>query len=133
MNIVATARNADALSYLDEYDNGQILKGKLDVTKQNEIEDIVAIATAKFGSIDVLVNNAGIGYFRTFEESDIEKVKYMFDVNVWGLVNITRAVLPVMRKQRSGTIISFSSVGGIVSFPTLSFYHGTKYAVKVKT
>lgn len=130
VNLVATARNTDSLSYLEEYDKGQILIGTLDVTNETDIQEVVKRTIEKFGRIDVLVNNAGIGYFGTFEESNIEKVKYMFDVNIWGLVDMTRTVLPIMRKQKSGTIISFSSVGGFVSFPTLSFYHGTKYAVE---
>ena len=130
VNLVATARKPEQLSYLDEFDHGQILKLKLDVTNQEEIQKAVKATLDTFGSIDVLVNNAGIGYFGTFEESNRETVQYMFDVNVWGLVDMTRAVLPTMRKQNEGVIINFSSIGGLYSFPTLSFYHGTKYAVE---
>lgn len=130
VNLVATARKPEQLSYLDEFDHGQILKLKLDVTTQEEIQKAVKATLDTFGSIDVLVNNAGIGYFGTFEESNRETVQYMFDVNVWGLVDMTRAVLPTMRKQNEGVIINFSSIGGLYSFPTLSFYHGTKYAVE---
>lgn len=130
VNVVATARHTDQLGYLDQYDHGQILKQTLDVTKKDEINDAVKAATDKFGGIDVLVNNAGLGYFGTFEESDRQSVQYMFDVNVWGLVDMTRAVLPTMRRQKAGTIVNFSSIGGLYSFPTLSFYHGTKYAVE---
>lgn len=130
VNLVATARKIEQLSYLDQYDHGQILKTKLDVTKHEQVIETVKSAKEKFGKIDVLVNNAGIGYFSTFEESNLEEAKYMFDVNVWGLVDITRAVLPIMRKQKSGIIVNFSSIGGLYSFPTLSFYHGTKYAVE---
>lgn len=130
VNLVATARHTDQLGYLDQYDHGQILKQTLDVTKQDEIKTAVSAAGDKFGGIDVLVNNAGLGYFGTFEESNREDVSYMFDVNVWGLVDTTRAVLPLMRKQGSGVIVNFSSIGGLYSFPTLSFYHGTKYAVE---
>lgn len=130
VKLIATARKLEQLAYLDQYDHGQILKAKLDVTDHADVLQTVKAATEKFGGIDVLVNNAGIGYFGTFEESDLADAKYMFDVNVWGLVDMTRAVLPVMRKQHSGIIINFSSIGGLYSFPTLAFYHGTKYAVE---
>lgn len=130
LNLVATARNTAKLDYLDQYDHGQIKKLTLDVTDQQEIQNIVEQARTTFGTIDVLVNNAGLGYFGTFEESDRATVKYMFDVNVWGLVDMTRAVLPTMRQQKAGVIVNFSSIGGLFSFPTLSFYHGTKYAVE---
>lgn len=132
INLVATARKPEEgeLDYLDQYDHGQILKTKLDVTNTSQVEETVKEAVEKFGGIDVLVNNAGLGYFGTFEESNLEDAKWMFDVNVWGLVDMTREVLPIMRKQRSGAIINFSSIGGLYSFPTLAFYHGTKYAVE---
>ncbi|MFT8705464.1 oxidoreductase [Bifidobacterium aquikefiricola] len=130
VNLVATARKTEQLDYLDQYDHGQILRLKLDVTNPDEIAASVKAAQERFEGIDVLVNNAGLGYFGTFEESDEKTVRYMFDVNVWGLVDMTRAVLPLMRAKRSGIIVNFSSVGGLCSFPTLSFYHGTKYAVE---
>ncbi|WP_125584037.1 SDR family NAD(P)-dependent oxidoreductase [Levilactobacillus cerevisiae] len=130
VNLVATARHTDQLAYLDAYDHGQILKQTLDVTNQAEIKAAVAATTAKFGRLDILVNNAGLGYFGTFEESDRDAARYMFDVNVWGLVDMTRAVLPTMREQGAGIIVNFSSIAGLASFPTLSFYHGSKYAVE---
>ncbi|MTV82151.1 oxidoreductase [Secundilactobacillus folii] len=133
VNLVATARHTAQLSYLDEFDKGQILKQTLDVTDRDEIKTAVQATLDKFGTLDVLVNNAGLGYFGTFEESDRDQVKYMFDVNVWGLVDMTRAVLPTMRHQNAGAIVNFSSIGGLFSFPTLSFYHGTKYAVEGMT
>lgn len=130
INLVATSRKEGQLDYLDQYDHGQILKVILDVTKPEQVKTSIQQAMDKFGSIDVLVNNAGIGYFGTFEESDLNEAKYMFDVNVWGLVDMMRNVLPIMRKQKSGIIVNFSSIGGLYSFPTLAFYHGTKYAVE---
>ncbi|WCG34848.1 oxidoreductase [Companilactobacillus farciminis] len=130
VNLVATARNTEKLSYLNQYDHGQIAKITLDVTNQNDITTVINNAIARFKTIDVLVNNAGIGYFGTFEESNLADARYMFEVNVWGLVNMTRAALPYMRKQHQGTIVNFSSIGGLYSFPTLAFYHGTKYAVE---
>ncbi|KRK97562.1 short chain dehydrogenase [Secundilactobacillus odoratitofui DSM 19909 = JCM 15043] len=130
VNVVATARHTDQLGYLDQYNHGQILKATLDVTDHNQIMAAVQLTQAKFGGIDVLVNNAGLGYFGTFEESNLDTARYMFDVNVWGLVDVTRAILPGMRKQNHGTIVNFSSIGGLYSFPTLAFYHGSKYAVE---
>lgn len=130
VNLVVTSRKGGQLDYLDQYDHSQILKVILDVTKHDQVENSIKKAVDKFKTIDVLVNNAGLGYFGTFEESNLDEAKYMFDVNVWGLVDMTRNVLPIMRKQKSGVIINFSSIGGLYSFPTLSFYHGTKYAVE---
>lgn len=133
VNLVATSRKEGQLDYLDQYDHGQIKKVLLDVTGHDQVVAAVRSATDAFGGIDVLVNNAGLGYFGTFEESDMDAVRHMFDVNVWGLVDMTRQSLPVMRRQKSGIIINFSSIGGLYSFPTLSFYHGTKYAVEGMT
>jgi len=127
---VVTARNPAQVADLVKGHEDIALALKLDVTKQADIDAAVKAATERFGRIDVLVNNAGIGYFGSFEESDMAEVQKMFDINVWGLVNTTRALLPQMRKQRSGTIVNVSSMGGIVSFATSSYYHGTKYAVE---
>lgn len=130
VNLVATARHTDQLDYLDQYDHGQILKATLDVTNRDEIAAVVKATTDKFHGIDVLINNAGLGYFGTFEESDRDAVRYMFDVNVWGLIDMTRAVLPTMRAQKRGIVVNFSSIAGLASFPTLSFYNSSKYAVE---
>src|SRR5699024_1621835 len=80
VNLVATARNTDKLDYLDQYDHGQILKLELDVTKPVQINAVVKKTLDKFGTIDVLDNNAGLGYFSTFEEADEQAVRYMFEV-----------------------------------------------------
>ncbi len=127
---VVTARNPDQVKDLigGHEDNALVLK--LDVTQQDQVDDAVSAALKRFGRIDVLVNNAGIGYFGSFEESRLEDVHRMFDINVWGLTAMTRAVLPSLRKQRSGTIVNISSIGGITTFPSLSFYHATKFAVE---
>jgi short-subunit dehydrogenase len=77
----------------------------------------------------VLVNNAGIGYFGAVEESEDEQVRRMFDINFFGLAQMTQAVLPIMRAQKSGHIINISSIGGLRSFPSVGFYNATKYAV----
>ena len=101
----------------------------LDVTKPDEINAAVKAAMDKFGVIDVLVNNAGIGYFGAVEESEEEEVRRMFEINVFGLANMTQAVLPIMRVQRSGHILNIASIGGLRSFPSVGFYNATKYAV----
>lgn len=130
VNLVATARNTDKLDYLDQYDHGQILKLELDVTKPVQINAVVKKTLDKFGTIDVLDNNAGLGYFSTFEEADEQAVRYMFEVNVWGLAHMTQAVLPVMRQQNSGVILGISSDAGLIGEASLSFYSGTKFAVE---
>lgn len=130
VNLVATSRKFGQLDYLDQYNHGQIAKVILDVTNHEQVVNAVKDVVTAFGTVGVLVNNAGLGYFGTFEESNLADARYMFDVNVWGLVDITREILPIMRKQKSGVIVNFSSIGGLYSFPTLAFYHGTKYAVE---
>lgn len=101
----------------------------LDVTKGDEIKLAVEHVEQKFGRIDVLVNNAGIGYFGAIEESEEEEVRRMFEINFFGLANVTRAVLPGMRKRHSGHIVNIASIGGLVAFPAVGFYNATKFAV----
>lgn len=102
---------------------------QLDVTDYDQIRVAVTAVTEKFGRIDVLVNNAGIGYFAAVEESEEADIRRMFEVNFWGLSEMTRQTLPVMRAQRNGHIVNVSSIGGLKSFPSLGYYHATKYAV----
>ncbi|QWA09416.1 oxidoreductase [Sodalis ligni] len=127
---VVTARNPDQVQDVVAGHEESALVLKLDVTQQDQIDEAVSAALKHFGRIDVLVNNAGIGYFGSFEESRMEDVHRMFDINVWGLTAMSRAVLPTLRKQRGGTIVNISSIGGITTFPSLSFYHATKFAVE---
>ncbi|MDR5816541.1 MULTISPECIES: oxidoreductase [unclassified Caballeronia] len=127
---VVTARNPKTLEAFTKQYGDLALVLQLDVTVPEQVQAAVTAATDKFGRIDVLVNNAGIGYFGSFEESDLNEVRKMVDINVWGLVDMTRAVLPQMRKQKHGTIVNVSSIGGIIAFPGVSFYHATKFAVE---
>ena len=87
-------------------------------------------ADEKFGGIDVLVNNAGYGYLAAIEEGEDDEVRAMFETNVFGLIAMTKAVLPGMRARRKGHIVNFSSIGGLVSFTATGYYHATKYAVE---
>ncbi len=123
------ARNTDDVKDIVEAYPDTALAVRLDVTVAAEIKAAVEIAVQHFGQIDVLVNNAGIGYFAAIEESEEEQVRRMFEINVFGLAKMTQAVLPVMRKQRSGHILNISSIGGLRSFPGVGFYNATKYAV----
>ena len=102
---------------------------KLDVTNAEQIKEAVNATINKWGQIDVLVNNAGIGYFAAVEESEDVEVRRMFEINVFGLARMTQEVLPFMRKRKSGHILNISSIGGLRSFPGVGFYNSTKYAV----
>jgi NADP-dependent 3-hydroxy acid dehydrogenase YdfG len=128
--VVVTARNRDAITDLTRGNEANTAALSLDVTSPEQIKQAVSNALEKFGRIDVLVNNAGIGYFSSVEESIEEETRRMFEINFWGLMHVTRAVLPGMRSQRSGHIINFSSIGGLAAFPLLGYYHATKFAVE---
>jgi NAD(P)-dependent dehydrogenase (short-subunit alcohol dehydrogenase family) len=127
---VVTARDASKVADIAEGHADRTLVLPLDVTERAQIDAAVAQAKERFGRIDVLVNNAGYGYLAAIEEGEDAAVREMFEANVFGLVDITKAVLPVMRKQRSGLIVNVSSIGGLTSFAATGYYHGTKYAVE---
>jgi NAD(P)-dependent dehydrogenase (short-subunit alcohol dehydrogenase family) len=127
---VVTARDPAKAEDIAKGREDRALVLELDVTDQVQITAAVTSAVEHFGSIDVLVNNAGIGYFGSVEESDEEEFRWMFEINFFGLSAMTRAVLPIMRKQRSGQIVNISSIGGLRSFPALAYYNATKYAVE---
>jgi NAD(P)-dependent dehydrogenase (short-subunit alcohol dehydrogenase family) len=127
---VVTARDPAKIEDIAKGREDRALVLELDVTDPVQVGAAVTSAAKHFGRIDVLVNNAGIGYFGAVEESDDEEVRRMFEINFFGLSRVTRAVLPIMRKQRSGHIVNISSIGGLRSFPTLAYYNATKYAVE---
>lgn len=128
-NVVVTARKtSDIEDIVAKYPNNAIAVA-LDVTNKEQIASSVQAALDKFGRIDVLLNNAGIGYFGAIEESEEAEVRKMFEINVFGLGNMTNAVLPTMRKQKSGHIINIASIGGLVGFPGIGYYNATKFAV----
>ena len=127
---VVTARDPAKVEDIAARRGDRALVLELDVTDQVEVDAAVNSAVKRFGRIDVLVNNAGIGYFGAVEESDEAEVRRMFEINFFGLANMTRAVLPIMRKQRRGHIVNISSIGGLKGFPTLAYYNATKHAVE---
>ena len=127
--VVVAARNTEDVKDIITAYPDNTLAVKLDVTKSDQIKEAVNTAVAKWGTVDVLVNNAGIGYFGAIEESEEEEVRRMFEINFFGLAKMTQEVLPIMRKQRSGHIVNIASIGGLRSFPAVGFYNATKYAV----
>ncbi len=127
---VVTARDASKLTDIAAGHDARALILPLDVTQRPQIDAVVAQAKQRFGRIDVLVNNAGYGYLAAIEEGEDEAVRAMFETNVFGLIDMTKAVLPTMREQRSGLIVNVSSIGGLTSFAATGYYHGTKYAVE---
>ena len=128
-SVVAAARDRQVV----ERELGRserLLAVELDVTDERQAQEAVSAALARFGQIDVLVNNAGRGLLGAVEESSAEEVRSVFAVNVDGLLTVTRAVLPAMRSRRSGRILNISSVGGFGAWPGWGVYCATKFAVE---
>jgi NAD(P)-dependent dehydrogenase (short-subunit alcohol dehydrogenase family) len=127
--VAVTARNIDQVKDLADAYPETAIALTLDVTNPSQIKEAVDATITRFGQIDVLVNNAGIGYFAAIEESEDEEVRKMFEINVFGLARMIQEVLPYMRKRKSGHILNIASIGGLRSFPAVGFYNATKYAV----
>jgi NAD(P)-dependent dehydrogenase (short-subunit alcohol dehydrogenase family) len=128
--VVLTARRPERLAGLADQFKGQALALNLDVTDRSTIRSAVAETLLIFGQIDVLVNNAGYGYLAAIEEGDEEGVRKQFDTNLFGLIDVTKEVLPAMRARRSGHIVNVSSLGGLMAFAATGYYHATKFAVE---
>jgi NAD(P)-dependent dehydrogenase (short-subunit alcohol dehydrogenase family) len=127
-NVVATMRAPEQETELTQLPN--VLVTQLDVEQPATISAAVAAGLARFGQLDVLVNNAGFGTFGIFESASYAQIRRQFDVNVFGLMAVTQAVLPHFRAQHSGTIINISSFGGRVAVPVGSIYNASKFAVE---
>ena len=110
--------------------NPNVFAVALDVTDESQAKKAIDAGLKQFGRIDVLVNNAGYGLLGAVEESSAQEVENIYRTNVFGLLNVTRAVLPCMRKQKSGHIINISSIGGYSSYPGWGIYSSTKFAVE---
>jgi len=129
-NVIATARNANDLKDLVDTYGSSILPLQLDVNNRADSFAAVNKAKAHFGTIDVLINNAGFGLFGTIEETSEQEARDQIETNVFGLLWLTQAVLPVMRAQGNGHIIQVSSVLGITTLPVLGIYNASKFAVE---
>ncbi len=125
---VVTARDVTTLESYAAAENAMVLQ--LDVTQPDQVAAAIAATEERFGWIDVLVNNAGIGYFAAVEESEEAEIRKMFEVNVFGTSRMIHAVLPGMRQRRKGCIVNYSSIGGLRSFPAVGYYNATKFAVE---
>jgi NAD(P)-dependent dehydrogenase (short-subunit alcohol dehydrogenase family) len=128
-NVVGTARQANAVTRALGTDE-RLLPLRLDVTKAGDAGQVVEAALERFGRIDVLINNAGNFYGGFFEELSPEQVRSQIETNLFGPMNVTRAVLPIMRRQRSGLVISISSLAGLVGGEFASAYAASKFAIE---
>jgi NAD(P)-dependent dehydrogenase (short-subunit alcohol dehydrogenase family) len=127
--VVATVRsNPEKLNA--ELMNDNLFVVTMDVTNEDQVKKAVEDSIAKFGRLDVVVNNAGYGIIAAIEEASNAEVKKQYDTNVFGVLNVVRAVLPYMRKQRSGHIINFSSLFGYGAIPVYALYGSTKFAIE---
>jgi short-subunit dehydrogenase len=127
-NVIATMRNPETETELKQL--AKVLVTKLDVLDLDSIQKAVDEGIQKFGGIDVLLNNAGYGAYGPLEAFSRDKILRQFNTNVIGLLDVTKAVLPHFRQNKKGIIINISSIGGKITFPLGSLYHGTKFAVE---
>lgn len=127
---VITAREPSKILDLKVGHEGSALVLELDVTDRAEVTEAVKRAESVFGSIDVLVNNAGFGYVGAVEESEESEVRAMVETNFFGLARMINVVLPGMRRRQRGSIVNISSIGGLVGFPGVGYYNATKFAVE---
>jgi len=128
--VVATSRNPHAVAGGFPKAAGKLLAVAMDLRDVAQITNVVKEAVARFGRIDILVNNAGYGITGAVEEASENEISAVYETNVFGLLRVTRAVLPQMRKQRSGHIVNLSSIGGLTGLPGWGIYNSTKFAVE---
>lgn len=126
-NVIATMRNVEDGV---ELQGDNVLVTQLDLLNSETIQSSVSQAIEKFGTVDVLINNAGYGAYGPLEATPMSVLRRQFDVNLFGLVETIKEVLPHMRKNKGGTIVNVSSIGGRMAFPFGSLYHGSKWAVE---
>lgn len=127
-NVIASMRSPEKETELNYLGNVMVLR--MDVENKDTMQDAVIQGIQRFGEIDVLLNNAGYGTIGIFESAMDEQIKRQFDVNVFGLMNMTKVILPHFRANKAGIVINISSMGGKVAFPASSLYSATKFAVE---
>lgn len=129
-NVVATARQTATLQDIAAAAPDRVLPLALDVTQAGEAQAAIDAAIARFGRIDVLINNAGYGVVGAFEETSDTELRAIMETNFFGAMHVTRAALPILRAQKSGAIFNISSLGGQLSFAGFSAYSATKFAIE---
>jgi NAD(P)-dependent dehydrogenase (short-subunit alcohol dehydrogenase family) len=128
--VAATARDVETLAPLVQRYGDQVAAITLDVTDKAAVDGAVKTAHARFGRLDVVVNNAGYGLFGTIEEVTEAEARAQIETNLFGALWVTQAALPIMRSQHSGHIIQVSSIGGVNAFPTVGLYHASKWGLE---
>jgi len=129
-SVIATSRQPQTVTAAFPQAADRLLAVSLNLHDEKQIQSVVASAITRFGRIDVLVNNAGHGLTGAVEEATDAEIASVFETNVFGLLRVTRAILPQMRKQRSGHVVNLSSIGGLVGLPGWGIYNATKFAVE---
>ncbi|MFP9097787.1 SDR family oxidoreductase [Flavobacterium sp. RHBU_24] len=127
-NVIASMRSPEKEEELNHLEN--VFVTHLDVQDESSIKKAVEAGAEKFGTIDALINNAGYGLMGVFESASIDQIQKQFDVNVFGMMRVTQAVLPYLRNNSSGSIVNISSFGGVVALPFTSLYASSKFAVE---
>jgi NAD(P)-dependent dehydrogenase (short-subunit alcohol dehydrogenase family) len=128
--VVATARDVKSLAALAHRYGDRLAAMPLDVTDKAAVDATVAAANERFGSLDIVINNAGYGLFGTIEEVSEAQARAQIETNLFGALWVTQAALPIMRAQRAGHIIQVSSIGGVNAFPTVGLYHASKWGLE---
>src|SRR2546427_1356164 len=129
-SVVATSRNPQSVSAAFSKAADRLLAASMDLRDPAQISSVVANALARFGRLDILVNNAGYGVTGAVEEASEKEIASLYDTNVFGLLRVTRAVLPHMRKQRSGHIVNISSIGGLTGMAGWGIFNPTQFSVE---
>jgi short-subunit dehydrogenase len=127
-NVAATMRSPEKAQGFAQHNHLKLYA--LDVTDTNSIRKTIEKVIQDFGNIDVIVNNAGYGAVGIFEKASPEEIQKQFDTNVFGVMNVIREILPYFRERKKGTIVNVTSMGGLITFPLYSVYHGTKWALE---
>ncbi len=131
--VAATVRKIDTIKELQHQFGDSLLKLELDVTSRKECFDTLQKTKDHFGSLDVVINNAGYGHFGAIEEVSEEEARQQMETNFFGALWVTQAALPIMREQGSGHILQVSSIGGILAFPNIGLYNASKWALEAFT
>jgi NAD(P)-dependent dehydrogenase (short-subunit alcohol dehydrogenase family) len=128
--VIGTVRKEEARADFERIKPGESFAKLLDMRDEKAVVEVVGRTEAEIGGIDVLVNNAGYGHEGTIEESSMEELRDQFEVNLFGAVAAIKAVLPFMRERRKGHVINITSMGGLMTFAGVGFYHGSKFALE---